>query len=170
MGILMGCVSVLASQKMDTLLVGFMMLFLFVFQLTLGTYSWVYLGKVACDEGLSIGVGILWGSVLILSLVTNTMFDKLGNWGTFMFFAVCSLLSAVFFFFFLKETQGLSREECQVLYAPESAVKSDGKKTHDVLETEEEFNEELIDSRKKSSEGDIKYSIGGTVSTESQIV
>lgn len=44
MGILMTIVSILASQKMDTLLVVFMMLFLFVFQLTLGTYSWVYLG------------------------------------------------------------------------------------------------------------------------------
>jgi len=56
------------------------------------------------------GVGVLWFSVLIVSISTNAMFDKMGSAGTFFFFASTSFLSAVFFFFFLKETKGLTRD------------------------------------------------------------
>lgn len=68
-------VAVLAYLAYNTVLVFVLMLFLFFFQATLGTYSWVYLGQVACDEGLSIATGILWGCTLILSIWTNKMFE-----------------------------------------------------------------------------------------------
>lgn len=111
MGISMSVVAILEIENKDTLLVGVMMIFLAVYQWTLGTYSWVYLPAVACDEGLSLGTGALWLTVFIISLITNSMFNGLGSAGTFFFFAGGSLVSCVFFFFFLKETKGLSREE-----------------------------------------------------------
>ena len=117
MGISMAIVAVLEIETKDTLLICFMMIFLAFYQWTLGTYSWVYLPQVACDEGLSLGTATLWGTVFIISLTTNAMFDGLGSAGTFFFFAGGSLASAVFFFFFLKETKGLSRDECQKLYS-----------------------------------------------------
>ena len=117
MGISMAIVAVLEIETKDTLLICFMMIFLAFYQWTLGTYSWVYLPQVACDEGLSLGTATLWGTVFIISLTTNLMFDGLGSAGTFFFFAGGSLASAVFFFIFLKETKGLSRDECQKLYS-----------------------------------------------------
>ena len=119
MGISMTVVAVLEIEKKDTLLICAMMIFLSVYQWTLGTYSWVYLPQVACDEGLSLGTATLWGTVFIISLTTNAMFDGLGSDGTFFFFAGGSLASAVFFYMFLKETKGLERDKCQKLYSPD---------------------------------------------------
>jgi len=56
-------------------LVVVMMMFLFTYQLTLGTFTWVYVPAVACEEGLSLGTGFLWGAVFVMTLVTNSMFD-----------------------------------------------------------------------------------------------
>ena len=71
MAICLGVIGILAAENMNTLLVVIMMVFLAVYQLTLGTYCWVYLGAVACDEGLSIGTGVIWFGVLILTVSTN---------------------------------------------------------------------------------------------------
>ena len=79
--------------------------------MTLGPYTWVYLGAVACEEGLSLGGASIWGGIVILTVSTNSMFTKLGTVGTFSFFAAGGIASAVFFFFFLRETKGLTREE-----------------------------------------------------------
>ena len=119
MGLAMIGVAVLELESLDTLLVIAMMVFLAVYQWTLGTYSWVYLPAVACDEGLSLGTAVLWLTVFVISLTTNSMFSGLGSAGTFFFFAGGSLISALFFFIFLKETKGLSRDESQKLYSVE---------------------------------------------------
>ena len=111
MGLAMGGVAILAAEDLNNVLVISMIIFLTTYQLTLGTYGWVYIGQVACDEALSMATFTLWGFVLILSLVTDSMFSGLGNAGTFAFFSVCSLASSVFFFFFLREIKGMSREQ-----------------------------------------------------------
>ena len=77
------------------------------------------------------------------------MFDKMGNAGTFLFFACGSLASAVFFFFFLRETKGLAREDQQMLYAPGSKDKV--------------ADQEGTPASFKAKEGGVfKHSIGGT--------
>ena len=111
MGISMAAVAGLAAAEANMILVVFLIIFLVFFQLTLGTYAWVYLGLVNCDEGLSMGTFILWCGCLILSIYTNKMFTNLGSAWTFAIFAAISLASFVFFFFFLKEAKGLSRDE-----------------------------------------------------------
>ena len=112
MAIFMIVIAVFAIEKMNTALVVFMMVFLATYQFTLGTFAWVYLGQVASDEGMSLGVGALWFFVLILAIITGDLFDALGNAGTFFLFAGFCLASAVLFFFFLRETKGLTRDEC----------------------------------------------------------
>ena len=151
MAICLSVIGILAAENMNTLLVVIMMVFLAVYQLTLGTYCWVYLGAVACDEGLSIGTGVIWFGVLILTVSTNTMFDKMGSAGVFFFFAAGSFASAVFFFFFLKETKGLSREETQALYSNHQRNSTAGS----------DDTRNLLANKKNS--------IGGTI-TESQIL
>ena len=127
MGIVMAVVAVLAKEQLNTCLVLVMMVFLALFQWTMGTYAWVYLGQVACDEGLSLATMVLWLGVVILSIYTNKMFTALDSWGTFTFFAACCFLSFIFFFIFLKETKGLTRDECQVLYAKDKGQATGGK-------------------------------------------
>ena len=103
--------AVFAMVGWNTLLVVMMMVFLACFQWTLGTYTWVYLGAVACEEGLSIGTGFIWGGVVLISLITPPMMDALETSGTFFFFAASCFASFIFFFFMLRETKGLTREE-----------------------------------------------------------
>jgi len=64
---------------------------------------------------------ILWVSVFVLSLVTNSMFENLKPYGTFSFFAACCLTSAIILHFFLRETKGLSPEQAALVYAKKSA-------------------------------------------------
>ena len=93
-----------------------------VFQATQGTFTWVYVGQIACEEGLSIGTFVIWLGVLMLSIYTNKMFEVMGSIGTFGFFAGTCFAFWIFLTIVLKEIKGLSREECQVLY---SSVKKD---------------------------------------------
>ena len=111
MAITMTGVALLAYFELNVILVFVIMIFLAFYQLTLGTYSWNYLGQVACEEGLSLATFALWLCVFILSVVTNMMFDKMLTYGTFAFFASCSYLSFIFFYFFMRETKGLSRDQ-----------------------------------------------------------
>ena len=122
MAISMFIISVLAAEGLNSVLVVFMMIFLFVFQITLGTYSWSYIGAVACDAGLSIGTFILWFWVLILSIFTGEMFDKMQSWGTFLFFGILCAFSTVFFCIQLREIKGLTRDQAQVVYSDKSQV------------------------------------------------
>jgi len=128
MGLSMAAVALLAYLEANNLLVIFLVLNLVFFQLTLGTYGWVYLGQVNCDEGLSISTGVLWVCVLILSLYTNKMFSGLGQVYSFLIFSVISLISFVFFMIFMKETKGLSREESQRVYSKDNQVSSNTNK------------------------------------------
>jgi len=116
MGISMGAVAGLAAAEANMVLVIFIVIFLVFFQLTIGTYGWVYLGQVNCDEGLSIGTFFLWLGCLILTIYTSKMFSVLGTAWTFSIFSGISLLSFVFFTIFLRETKGLSRDEAQRIY------------------------------------------------------
>ena len=122
MAISMFIISILAAEGLNSLLVVFMMIFLFVFQITLGTYSWAYIGAVACDTGLSIGTFILWGWVLVLSIFTGKMFDKMQSWGTFLFFGLLCLASTVFFCLQLREIKGITRDQAQVVYSSKGAA------------------------------------------------
>ena len=52
-----------------------MMVYLAIYQLTFGTYYWVYVLTVTCEEALSMATGAEWGSVVLVSLLTPKMID-----------------------------------------------------------------------------------------------
>ena len=96
-----------------------MSFFTAIFQATQGTYTWVYVGQIACQESLSIATFVIWLGTLVLSIYTDKMFEVMTTEGVFGFFAAVCLISFTSFHFFLKEIKGLTRDECQRLYAPE---------------------------------------------------
>ena len=106
MGVSLIVIAVFAMEDYNDLLVYTMMVYLAVYQWTLGTYTWVYLGAVACDEGLSLATFFTWAPFFPAG-----MFDSLGTAGTFYFFAGGTLVMYVFFHFFLKETKGITRDQ-----------------------------------------------------------
>ena len=61
------------------------------------------------EPGIAIGVGAQWLFNFIFSLTTPYMITNL-QWGTFLLWGLFDAIIAIFVFFFLKETQGLSLE------------------------------------------------------------
>ncbi len=124
--ILTGCVCMTLSMcatatftllEYNNLIIAGMMCFLASHRMSIGTFVWVYCGAVACEEALSISTAILWTSATIVSISTTKMFATLGSAGTFFLFAAFTACFGTFFFFSMKEIQGLTREESQLIYA-----------------------------------------------------
>lgn len=61
------------------------------------------------EPGVAIGVGSQWLFNFVFSLTTPYMIRNMG-WGTFLLWGVFDAVIAVFAFFCLKETKGLSLE------------------------------------------------------------
>ena len=80
---------------MDNLVVVGMMVHLFIYQLSMGTYMFVYVVQVAEERAQVLGIGVTWFFVTILTLITNMLFDTLGNAGTFWMFAGLTIVGAV---------------------------------------------------------------------------
>ena len=80
---------------MDTLVVVGMMVHLAIYQLSMGTYMFVYVVQVAEERAQTLGIGVTWFFVTILTLTTNTLFETLGNAGTFWLFAGLTIVGAV---------------------------------------------------------------------------
>ena len=111
MAILMGIVGFMALINKDLILLLFIQLFLFTYQATQGSFTFVYLGQVCSDTGLSLGTMSLWLSVLIISIITGPLFESgLGSAGTFWLFGVLTLIGFVLLLFTIKDTQGLTRD------------------------------------------------------------
>ena len=86
-----------------------------MFELSLGPVPWVYMSETMTEAGLSIGVALNWIFTIIIGLVTPILLEKVGGYffiGNGAFTVICAL----FCFFIMKETQGLSEREVAVLY------------------------------------------------------
>ena len=105
MGISLTIIAVMAIEDFNNPLIYTMMVFLAIYQWTLGTYTWVYLGAVASDSALTLA-----SFVAIVPIFPASMFTKMGAPATFFFFGAGTFLFSAFFFCFLKETKGLTRD------------------------------------------------------------
>lgn len=80
------------------------------------------------DLGVAISLGTQWIFNIIWSVSTPYMIKDLG-WGTFLFFAIINAFSAVFAWFFVKETMGKSLEEMENEFQSDGQNLSDEKLT-----------------------------------------
>ena len=55
---------------------GMISFFLVCYQLTSGPVAWVYATETCCDTGLSVAMQTLWGTVLVLQLVSEPLMDS----------------------------------------------------------------------------------------------
>ena len=123
MSVLLFLVGLFAMLGMDNVLVICMMLDLFIFQATMGTYTWVYIGQVAEEKASSLAIFTIWFGTFILALITDSLFNSLGSQGTFWLFSGLTFVGAVFIILTIKETKGLTAEEIKVLYVPKKLRK-----------------------------------------------
>ena len=103
-------IGIFAKLGMNVVLVINIMVHLIIWQITIGNSLWVYIGQVAEERSASIAVGLNWTVTLLLTLTTITLFQRLGNEGTFWLFAVMTLVGSTLCFFLLREIKGLKPE------------------------------------------------------------
>ena len=97
-------VSVFQAIDLPYCLLACIMLFMFTYQSTLGSYYFVYITQVGNPSVNTIGVFFIWFWVLIISLITPPMITSLGVTVTFAVFSGCAFAGGVYFWFFMKTT------------------------------------------------------------------
>ncbi|TVY13393.1 putative quinate permease [Lachnellula arida] len=89
-------------------------LFVIAYNLSWGPLPWPYVSEIfptrIREIGIAVGVSSQWLFNFVFSLTTPYMITNMG-WGTFLLWGLFDAVIAVFTFFFLKETRGLSLEE-----------------------------------------------------------
>lgn len=112
-------VGVFAILGHDGLVILFMIGFIMFYEVLNGASCWVYTSEVAVDVALGLCLGTLWGTVFVLSLVTNFLMNSaLHVQGVFWLFGGISFIGAGYCHIFIKETYGLNDKEKKQLYMP----------------------------------------------------
>jgi len=96
------------------------------YQISLGSYFFAYIAQVGNPAQNTIGVFFFWFWVLFIVLITGPLVARIGIAILFLIFSVCALGGAVYFWFFMRPTEGLSKEEIKVLYAPKTQTEISG--------------------------------------------
>ena len=94
-------------------------LFVFIYQNTAEPCGQIYVTEVCCDIAMGFSGQILWLVILLESLTTAPLMESpIGSQGVFFIFGGFSLIGAIFIYFFVAETKGLSEKEKKSLYIP----------------------------------------------------
>ena len=96
-----------------------MLVFVVAYQNSSGCITWLYCSEVAVDVVLGFVGFTGYLAVFMLTLTINFMMESelLHAWGTFWVFGVISLIAAVWFAVYLKETKYLNDKQKKSLYA-----------------------------------------------------
>lgn len=93
------------------------MLFVTVYANTAGPVAYLYMVETTIDTALGLCMLSLWGTSFILALIVPVLLGDsdtdgaMGVSNVFFMFAGLSLLGAIFAFFLMPETQGLTDKE-----------------------------------------------------------
>lgn len=91
--------------------------FLFIFNISIGTVLAPYNAEILPDKGLSIAQFFNWALVIAISLVTEQGFELLKAHGMYGIFCVSNAIGIIFGYFIVRETKGKSKEELAFLYS-----------------------------------------------------
>ena len=97
--------------------------FQFFYQLTLGSFYFVYVSQVGGEAINSVAIAALWCSTLLVNTMMAPLTKAVHPVGTFAIFSIMSLVGAIFSIVFMRSIAGLSKEEIRQLYYPD-ALKS----------------------------------------------
>ena len=89
-------------EGMNNLVLICLLASLFVYQISLGTYTWTYIAEVGNEKNQALGSVFLWG--VVQSLVVNYMFDYMGDAGTFWLYGLFSVVTGILLLIFMRET------------------------------------------------------------------
>jgi len=98
--------------------------YILAFGLSIGPIPWVYIADILPD--IAIGIAVLgnWASTFLISLLFPIISKPtaLGMGGGIMVFAVCSVLGAIYFMIYVKETKGKTEAEISAMFSKETQL------------------------------------------------
>ena len=106
------------------------LLFVCLFEFSMGPIVWIYMSEVMTEKGVSVGTLFNWIFTLIMALITPTLISSIKGW-LFIIFGIFCVLCAIFVISCVKETKGLPDAEVKNLYNPQA-------KTHKTIPIMEE--------------------------------
>ena len=84
-----------------------------------GPLPWLYIGEIFPNRireiGIAVGAASQWLFNFVMSQITPHAITNIG-WRTFLMFAIFNYAIIVYSYFLLKETQGKSLEEMEVVF------------------------------------------------------
>ena len=97
----------------------------FSYNMSWGPLPWLYIGEIFPNRireiGIATGAASQWLFNFVFSRVTPPMLANIG-WKTFLVFAIFNVFDSVYAFFLIKETQGKSLEEMEVVFGSVAAL------------------------------------------------
>mmetsp|Transcript_8871 Transcript_8871/g.13661 ORF Transcript_8871/g.13661 Transcript_8871/m.13661 type:complete len:157 (-) Transcript_8871:22-492(-) len=114
-------IGIMNNHNEDTGVIIMILVFVFFYQNTSGPVAWLYAAETAIDAGMGIILFTLWITVFALTLICPIIMspDSLGPSPVFFMFGILSLFGALYCFFVLKETKGLTDKEKKSLFLPQ---------------------------------------------------
>ena len=101
----------------------------------MGSFFFAYVGEVCHGSAVSLSQFALFVNILVLSLSTQSIVETLGTTWSFFIFCVLNLVGGFFILIFVKEIDGLTKNEIQNLYGPEYSrvsTRSSGKSVEEM--------------------------------------
>jgi MFS transporter, SP family, galactose:H+ symporter len=91
------------------------MLFIVLFEFSLGPIPWLYMAEIMTDKGLSLAVLLNWIMTIIMAIATPYIIGG----PLFIVFGALCVVCGFFSLLLLKETKGLTEAEVAALYSRE---------------------------------------------------
>ena len=116
------------------------MLFIVLFQFSLGPLLWIYMSEIMTEKGLTLSTALNWAVNVCIAIFTGDLIDLLSSpdekhpthdpkdTGSGILFLICGGLSTIcglFCLVFLKETKGLPEKQVAMLYSRQATAKTD---------------------------------------------
>ncbi len=101
--------------KVAALEITLILVFVILFEFSIGPILWIYMSETMTEKGVSLGTLANWIFTIIMALVTPTLIDAIGGY-LFIIFGCFCFACGLFSLFIVKETKGLSNAEVAALY------------------------------------------------------
>lgn len=94
-------------EEISSLEITLVMVFVILFEFSLGPIVWIYMSETMTEKGVSLGTLANWIFTIIMALTTPILIDSIGGYLFIIYGGLC-FACALFSLFVVKETKGLT--------------------------------------------------------------
>ena len=95
--------------EIGSLQIALVLLFVILFEFSLGPIVWIYMSETMTDKGQSIGTLVNWILTIIMAIVTPMLLTAINGWLFIAFGICCGIVSLIFYLLYLYFRLGFSR-------------------------------------------------------------